>query len=461
MMHALKDWSPGAEIDGFTLGARVRAGGMGVLFRVTRPGIERPLVMKLPRLGPNEPSESIVGFETETMILPTLKGPHVPAFVAAGDLAGTPYLVTEWIEGRTLADLLGAGPLNTADVTRIGAALADALHGIHQQGVVHLDVKPENAIVRADGTVVLIDFGFAHHAHYPDLLAEETRLGAGSAPYVSPEQILGTRADRRSDLFALGVVLYELATRELPFGEPDTDVRNRLWLDPLPPSAIAPGIPPWLQEIILRCLEPRAELRYQSAAHVAFDLRHPEQVPLSARATKTKRAGLVSQLQRFLRARAEHGARLRAPPALLSRTPIVLVAVDTTHLEDERHQAIRSAVSQFLALSTEFRLICLTVIAPSGASREHLVKLRDWAAPLGLPSQRLSLHAVASSAPEDVIVELARHNNVDLVVIGAPPQGGRAWSQSVASTVTARSGCSVHIVRVNAALRPPRDERAS
>ncbi|WP_437957253.1 bifunctional serine/threonine-protein kinase/universal stress protein [Sorangium sp. So ce119] len=451
MTHEANDWSPGAVIDGFTLGARVGAGGMGALFRVTKPGIERPLIMKLPRLGPDEPGETIVGFETEAMILPTLKGPHVPAFVAAGDLAGTPYLVTEWIEGRTLEDLLGAGPLGAADVARIGAALADALHAVHQQGVIHLDVKPGNAILRADGTVVLIDLGFAHHAQYPDLLAEETRFRAGSAPYVSPEQLLGTRSDRRSDLFALGVVLYELATGELPFGEPDTDVRNRLWLDPAPPSAIAPGTPPWLQEIILRSLEPRAELRYQSAAHVAFDLRHPEQVALSARATKARRAGLVAQLRRFLRARAEHGARLRAPPALLSGTPTVLVAVDTAHLEDERHQAIRLAVSQVLALSTEFRLICLTVIAHSEASREHLVKLRGWAAPLGLASQRLSLHAVASSAPEDVIVELAHHNHVDLVVVGAPPQGGRAWSQSVASTVTARARCSVHVVRVNAA----------
>ncbi|KYF58083.1 hypothetical protein BE08_41130 [Sorangium cellulosum] len=451
MTHEANDWRPGAEIDGFTLGARVGAGGMGALFRVTKPGIERPLIMKLPRLGPDEPGETIVGFETEAMILPTLKGPHVPAFVAAGDLAGTPYLVTEWIEGRTLEDLLGAGPLDTADVARIGAALADALHAVHQQGVIHLDVKPGNAILRADGTVVLIDFGFAHHAQYPDLLAEETRYRAGSAPYVSPEQLLGTRSDRRSDLFALGVVLYELATGELPFGEPDTDVRNRLWLDPVPPSALAPGAPPWLQEIILRSLEPRAELRYQSAAHVAFDLRHPDQVALSARATKARRAGLVAQLRRFLRARAEHGARLRAPPALLSRTPTVLVAVDTTHLDDERHQAIRLVVSQILALSTELRLICLTVIAHSEASREHLVKLRDWAAPLGMASQRLSLHAVASSSPEDVIVELAHHNNVDLVVVGAPPQGGRAWSQSVASTVTARARCSVHVVRVNAA----------
>ena len=159
------------------------------------------------------------------------------------------------------------------EAARIGAAIADAIHSIHQQDVIHLDVKPENIILIPDGTAALLDFGFAHHARYPDLLAEETRFAAGSAPYVSPEQILGTREDPRSDIFALGVVLYEMVTAKLPFGEPDTDVRNRLWLDPTPPAVHFPTVPPWLQEIILRCLEPTAALRYQTAANVAFDLR--------------------------------------------------------------------------------------------------------------------------------------------------------------------------------------------
>jgi serine/threonine protein kinase len=442
------DVEPGSEIDGFTVGELVHAGAMGNVFRVEKPGFGKPLVMKVPRLGPDESGESIIGFQTEATILPTLKGPHVPGFVAAGDLARVPYLVLERIEGGTLEERLAGGRLTPEDVAKVGAAIADALHSVHQQGVVHLDVKPANVILRGDGSAVLIDFGLAHHARYPDLLAEETRYRAGSAPYVSPEQLLGSREDLRSDVFALGVMLYEAATGKLPFGEPDTDVRNRFWIDPAPPSALAPELSPWLQEIILRCLEPRAELRYQSAAHVAFDLREPEQVVLTARATKTERAGLLSHARRFLRAHAEHAARLRSPDALLSRTPIVLVAVDTAHMDDERHPAIHFVVSQILAYSAEFRLICLTVIPPSESSLEHLVRLRQWTEPLDLPAQRLSLHAVESSDPASVIVELARHNNADLIVLGAPPEGGRAWSQSVASLVAANANSSVHIVRV-------------
>ena len=209
---------------------------MGDIYAIERDGPK--LIMKIPRL---EPSEGIIGFETEATIVPALHGAHVPRFVAAGDLARTPYLVTEWIDGVSLEELL---PLPIDDVIRVGAAIADALHSIHEQETIHLDLKPENVILKNDGTAALIDFGFAHHARYPDLLAEETRFGAGSAAYVSPEQIRGTREDPRADIFALGVVLYEMATGRFPFGEPDTDVRNRLWIDPMPPCAHVPAIEP-------------------------------------------------------------------------------------------------------------------------------------------------------------------------------------------------------------------------
>ncbi|HWO09901.1 MAG TPA: serine/threonine-protein kinase, partial [Polyangiaceae bacterium] len=395
----------GGQIDGFVLGPRVHVGGMSALYRVTKAGEQRPLVMKVPLLGAGAPREAVVAFETEAAIVPTLTGPHVPAFVAAGDLEGTPYLVTEWVEGQALEDRLTPGGLEPAGVARLGAALADALHSVHVQGVIHLDLKPANVIVRGDATAVLIDFGFAHREGHADLIAEETRFALGSAPYVSPEQLLGSRRDPRSDLFALGVVLYELATGELPFGEPDADVRNRFWLDPVPPSARSPAVPPWLQEVILRSLEPSAERRHASAALVAFDLRHPEQVALGARASKTARVGPLAHLRRFVRARTELGARLRSPEPLPSQTPIVLVAVDTGDIDDPRHEVIRGVVTKIVRLSDEFRLLVLSVIAPSEPSLEHVVRLRRWAAPLGVARERLSLHAIESSSVADVIVE--------------------------------------------------------
>jgi eukaryotic-like serine/threonine-protein kinase len=452
----------GSTIDGFVVGRHLHSGAMGNIFEVTRPGLAVPMVMKVPRVGPNEPSEGIISFETEATIVPALSGPHVPRFIAAGDLARTPYLVVEWIDGVSLEEVVAGGPLPPLEAARMGAALADALHSLHEQEAIHLDVKPANVIVKSDGTAVLIDFGYAHHARFPDLLAEETRFGAGSAAYVSPEQIQGTREDPRSDIFSFGVALYEITTGRLPF-EPDMDVRNRLWLEPVPPVAIAAGTPPWLQEIILRCLEPRAGLRYQTAAHVAFDLRNPEQVVLTARARKSSRIGIMQHVRRFLHARREYGMRLRLPNVPAGRAPIIMVAVDTAHPDDERQGAIQLATQQILSLSQEFRVVCVSVVrsiplidgaspseTASGIHLEHLVRLRHWVEPLRMPVQRISLHAIESENPAEALLEFARRNHVDLIVLGAPgpARPDRSWWRSVASTVTAGAHCSVHVVRV-------------
>ena len=158
----------------------------------------------------------------------------------------------------------------------------------------------------------MLDFGFARHARYPDLLGEELQFAAGSAAYVSPEQLQDDRGDPRSDLYALGVLLYELATGSQPFGQPQSlaGMRDRLWREPAPPRALNAKVPPWLQEVILHCLEHDASLRYQSAAHVALDLRHPEQV-VSRPGKRTERLGFVSQVKRWWRAR-----RNRSPLAV-------------------------------------------------------------------------------------------------------------------------------------------------
>ncbi len=236
---------PGMEIDGFRVAERVHAGGMSVIYRVTGRDAGFPLLMKVPRLGYGEPAESVISYEVEQLVLAALKGPHVPRFVAAGDLAVRPYLVMEHVEGRSLAEWSDAAPADPAEVARLGAALATALHSLHVQGAVHLDVKPANVIIRPTGEAVLIDFGLARHAHYPDLLAEEIRSPIGSAPYMSPEQVLGARWDPRSDLFALGAVLYELATGRFPWGSPSSlaALRKRLWRDPVPPRAIVRAVP--------------------------------------------------------------------------------------------------------------------------------------------------------------------------------------------------------------------------
>jgi len=458
---------PGAEIDGFRLGECIHTGAMGRIFVVSRPDRLTPMIMKVPRFGADEGAVNLISFETEVSILPALSGAHVPRFIAAGDIARIPYLVLEWIDGSSLEQVLAHGPLRTEQIARVGAALADALHSLHRQDAIHLDLKPENVVLRHNGVVVLIDFGLAHHARFPDLLAQEKRFAAGSAPYISPEQVLGTRSDPRSDIFALGVVLYEMATGKLPFGTPATmaGMRDRLWIDPIPPRARSAEVTPWLQEIILRCLEPSADARYQSAAHVAFDLRQPEQVALTARALKTSQDGFYLQLRRWWRVRHEQRALRRLPNVQVSTTPVIMVAVDTSHPHDERLPALQRVTAQVLSLSAEFRLACVSVIgagpvvaAPAeaesaaGVHREHLVRLRHWVEPLRLPPQRLALHVIVSANPADTLLDFAKRNHVDLILLGAPrpSQHALAWWRSVASSVTAHANCSVHVVRVPA-----------
>ena len=167
----------------------------------------------------------------------------------------------------------------------IGAKVATALHDIHCHHVIHLDVKPSNVVIRDNGEAALIDFGLSHHDQVPDLMHEEFRIPYGTAPYMAPEQVLGIRSDPRSDLFALGVLLYFFSTNLRPFGDPKgkRQLHERLWRDPVPPRRLRPDYPPWLQEIVLRCLEVDPARRHPTAAQLAFDLQHPQQVEVTAR----------------------------------------------------------------------------------------------------------------------------------------------------------------------------------
>src|SRR5579871_3301868 len=167
----------GQIIDGFRLDAPLDAGGMAAFWRVSSNAADAgqaglPMVMKMPLLRRGEDPLAIVAFEVEQMILARLSGPHVPSFVAAGDFE-RPYIVMEFVNGRPLKGLLPDTPLPPEEVAAIGARIAFALHDVHRQHVIHLDIKPSNVIVRESGEAVLIDFGLSRHDQLPDLLAEE------------------------------------------------------------------------------------------------------------------------------------------------------------------------------------------------------------------------------------------------------------------------------------------------
>ena len=464
----MKLLAPGTLVDGFVIGECIHAGGMAHIYAVEYAQHQRDpgfaMAMKIPRMTAGDGAENIVSFEVELQIHPVLHGPHVPRFVAAGDLTRLPYLVMEYIPGQTLQYWLDQPTRPTPeDVARLGAAVALAAHSLHQQNVCHLDLKPGNVLIKGDGNAVLLDYGLSCHAHYPDLLAEEMRKAVGSPAWIAPEQIVGVRGDLRSDIFAIGVMLYELATGELPFGAPTTQggLRQRLWMTPPPPRQLRPEVPEWLQEIILRCLEPEAARRYPSAAQLAFDLSHPEQVTLTERAHRTQGPGARVHLRRWLKAAGMHYQPSPLPTSQIEEAPIVMVAVPHDDVSDATLYSLREATARSLGIRPGARLACVSVISPSASSasdsersettlhRQHLARLKQWAQPLPLAQHSTSYHVLEASDVANALVRYAEGNRVGLMIVGAATHGLQLqrFIDTVPIRVARDAPCTVILVK--------------
>jgi len=468
----MKMLEPGAELDGFTIGDCIHSGGMAHIYRVhyTPRGTEGtrdpgfPLAMKVPRMTAGDGAENIVSFEVEYQIMQVLTGTHVPRFVAAGDLQNVPYLVMEYVHGHTLEHWLETPERPHADeLAHLGAAMALAVHSLHQQNTVHLDLKPANVIIRPDGSAVLLDFGLSCNAHYPDLLAEQLRKAVGSPAWIAPEQIVGVRGDPRSDIFAIGVILYQLATGVLPFGAPLTDggLRQRLWMDPPPPRKLQPHLPEWLQEVILRCLEPEAAKRYPSAAHLAFDLRHPEQVTVTELGRNTTGTGFGTHFKRWLKAAGMHYQPSPLPSQQIEEVPIIMVAIPHKDVQDATLYSLRQAVARSLGTRQGARLACVSVISPRQTStssdersetsvhRKYLASLRRWAQPLDLRGHQTSYHVIEASDVAQALVNYAAGNQVSLIVMGAATHGLKTqrFVATVPIKVAMDAPCTVILVK--------------
>jgi eukaryotic-like serine/threonine-protein kinase len=212
-----------------------------------------------------------------------------PAIVKAfkkDDQRSQMYLVMELVEGQLLRQVLNEqGKLPVERSVRIALAICEALEYIHSQGVVHRDLKPENVIIDAEDRIKLIDFGIASQAGARRLTFGKLSQVMGTPDYISPEQVKGKRGDARTDIYALGVMLYEMLTGETPFAgnNPFVSMHNRLVNDPVPPREIDPSITPELQEIIYRALERNPKSRYSSAREFVNDLLHQDRVGVADR----------------------------------------------------------------------------------------------------------------------------------------------------------------------------------
>jgi nucleotide-binding universal stress UspA family protein len=455
----------GATIDGFLVGELIHTGGMAALRAVTRPDIRMPILMKIPTILEGDDPAAIVGFEMEQMILPRLSGIHVPKFVAASDFSVHPYIVMERIAGQTLLRRLDDLPLPYAEIAAIGAKVAVALDDLHRQHVVHLDVKPSNIVLReGTGEAALLDFGLARHDQLPDLMGEEFRVPYGTAPYMAPEQILGDRSDARSDLFALGVLLYFFSTGVRPFGDPKGKRRleRRLWRDPVPPRKRRADFPPWLQEIVLRCLEVDPARRYPTAAQLAFDLTHPEETKLTGRSERLRQDPWSAVIRRRFHPDFVRPAPRQAVLAQVSTAPIVAVAIDLADGSEPLHEALRVTVARILETVPDARFACVNVLKQNrialdttldeeGRSKhlKRLVELKHWARPLLALENRITFHVLEATDPAAALLEYVRTNRVDHVVMGARANSAlRTLLGSVSREVVAKAPCTVTVVRL-------------
>jgi len=455
--------SPGDVIEGFRLDELLRTGGMSSIWRVSQTDADYPVILKIPFLRYDGDQLSIVSFETEKIILPRLHGPHFPHFVAAGSY-NNPFIAMEFIAGTPLETWLEQLPLEIDEVIRLGVKIATALQKLHEQHVIHLDLKPDNVILRPNGDAVLIDYGFARHDRLPDLLAEEFDDPVGTGPYISPEQVLGVRSDPRSDLFALGVILYFLATGKQPFGDPMRIAgwRRRLYVDPVPPRRLNDKISPWLQEIILRLIEVDPNDRYPTAAQLAFDLQHPQQVLLTARAEKMTASGFIKTLSRWLKLR-------RNPPFAglkrqLASAPIIAVALDLADRSPQLPEAIRTATQGILATVPNARLACLYVFKISRVQIDEmqdetgrniflrrLAELEHWSQPLAVDKEKVTYQVLESVDPAAALIHYARENMIDHLIVGARASSTvRRYLGSVSAKIVAEAPCTVTVVRSKA-----------
>src|SRR5271169_3504907 len=279
---------PGQRFEYFRIEAFVLRTGMTTIYRATDLRTGQLVAIKIPH--PELECDPVFysRFQREIAIGKKLKHPGVVQNLDSGEMDQL-CIVMEWIDGRFLREILTEeGRLSAERATRIATGVCEALDYIHNLGVVHRDLKPENIMVGDGDATKLIDFGIAASEGMRRLTFSKFSNAMGTPDYISPEQIKRKRGDGRCDVYALGVILYEMLTAHTPFSGPSpfAVMNDRLVNDPIPPRDINPEISVEMQEIIYRSLERDPEDRYATARRFAQDLEHPENVQVTDRSQK-------------------------------------------------------------------------------------------------------------------------------------------------------------------------------
>ncbi len=459
----------GDTLDTFAIDRIVHGGAMARIYRAVDLLTDQRVVLKIP-LGDifNHPMR-FYHYQNEERIGRFLDHPGVVRFLYRK--RSRPYIIQEYVEGQELRTLVGPGrtiPLERA--CSLVGQLARTLAYLHDQGICHLDLKPENIIITSQGTTRLLDFGLATRRGMEDLLGEDFPVPHGTPYYIAPEQLQKRQYVEASDLYSLGVILYEMLTGHLPFPRSGklSITRWRLKVPPVPPRCHAPDLPPQLQEIILTCLERDITARFGSGLELARALDHWRNAPVTELGTRTRNPW---QWVAFL---------LPSPPPLAQADPAdhlsdgkkcyhVLGAVINDNaaepvVEEVRHQALLNH-----GLAT-----LLFVIEDEGDDQflkyRRQIEGEQFRQRLETFIQRFrhynldpTIRLVRGHVVE-TILEIADKIQAELIVLGPPRRPDSLFSQSVVDAVMAGSHAPVLIAHPldndeiwKLVARPPHD----
>jgi serine/threonine-protein kinase len=277
-------YEPGQEIQNYRIARQLGSGGMGEVYLADDIRLNRKVALKLlpPHFMVNP--DRVRRFEREARAASALNHPNIVTIYEIGQSNSTHFIATEFVDGKTVRQLINEKPFKLSETLNVAIQVASALMGAHVAGIVHRDIKPENIMVRSDGYVKILDFGLAKltelrtpdaETETPTLLQSNPGLVMGTVQYMSPEQARGKNVDARTDIWSLGIVLYELLSGHVPFsGETPSHVMVSLMEDELPSLTNCTNVPAGLNRIVTRALRKNLRDRYQMASELARDLKN-------------------------------------------------------------------------------------------------------------------------------------------------------------------------------------------